>query len=272
MGDFGYSKQAILNLLNNSVTNAEVSTSAAIAKSKLAALSITNSDLSGSAEITDANLAQITNTAKLPSSTVYNDARWGYFAGGSNQGEGLLNMFTDGTLGVERGTDYTATTFTTAATDNSVAGIHSNFGFTQMNQSPRLKIEFKDLQTTEKLWVGMEPGSFAGGDDPLDTNTGVMVGHDAGDTDFKIRWNDGTAGAPQNFNTGTTKDTIYHVVEFFLDSAASAVKVSWNGTQVVNSTTQEPPATTALNIHAACEAEGATATTMAIKYMRLTFG
>ncbi|PIS46694.1 MAG: hypothetical protein COT17_07205, partial [Elusimicrobia bacterium CG08_land_8_20_14_0_20_51_18] len=53
------------SIVAGAITDADINASAAIAKSKLAALSITNSDLSGSAGITDANLAQIATADKV---------------------------------------------------------------------------------------------------------------------------------------------------------------------------------------------------------------
>ena len=61
-----------VEILPNSIVNADINTNAAIAKSKLALTgAILNADLAGS--IADSKLLQITDKAKLPATILYND-------------------------------------------------------------------------------------------------------------------------------------------------------------------------------------------------------
>lgn len=137
-------KGKTFNVVNNTLTNivnANIGAAAGILYSKLnLSNSIVNADINASAGIVDSKLAQITNKAKLPGSTVYNDQANAYgsfnqtFIKGFLRLDDLATHFTTFTNGVQTG-NFSIAVPTLAANDTmATLGLTNTFNTWQKIQ------------------------------------------------------------------------------------------------------------------------------------------
>lgn len=206
----------------------------------------------------------------LPDGTTSTKPRYGIFYGGGLDGFGQLSGLVIN--GVSHGTAPTATdnftTFTADVVDGAIGGISTPGIITRRDYNPTFAVKFKCTQSSERLWAGLttDPTQDTNTDDHLDGKSGVGITFSDVVDNFTAHWNNG-AGTQQTTASATPKNTLVHTVKFELDNAAGSVKVTFDGTLLVNSTTAVPAATTGLYFHANQESIGTTGPTLQLAWM-----
>lgn len=238
----GSAKIALAQL--GGITTSQLSASAGILKTQLAALGLVNADIAAGAGITDGKLAQITDFAKLPSDVEYS---WNAIKHGSHTlvgattAEGIWNGHIVST-GTFTNNSSTSTNWRgkweTAATTNAQAGIRTDILWAKpnfVNPAGGYALDFDVMlgaQIQFRAFIGLTggmTGAFPTGGQAIGTwGTGVPLvglwldeGAVAGATNFRKHTNDGTTGSPgsdmagpiaSNVNTGIRFKIIYDEV------------------------------------------------------------
>ena len=206
----------------------------------------------------------------LPDGTTTTKPKIGVFYGGQTQGDFMFNNLTiNGTFTTSYDTGDLWSVFTTAASDAALGGISTPVAYGRRDNNTIVKVRFKTTVTTERLWIGLTTDSTqdVNTDTHLNSKSGAAIMFSDVINNYTAQWNNGNATA-QTF-THTAIDTSPHTVKFELNNSAGSIKITFDGSVIVNSTTQVPAATTALYFHCNGESIGSTGPPLNISYAYL---
>ena len=213
------------------------------------------------------------STSFLPDVT-----KWGGFWGGATDGTGILAGaigYGNSITGDQSSSTDNFTTFTTDASDASVAGFKSLCSITRRSYNPVVNYRFKIGDTTNsRVWMGLSTESDvalnAGGDDPLSGGaSGLMFGYSDIHSNFQIIYS--ASGSSSTFiNTSTSKNSSVHDLQLEFDNTAGKIKATLDGTVYTPAGTSNTPATTTpLFLHFNIESIGSNAEPLSINYCKI---
>jgi hypothetical protein len=209
----------------------------------------------------------------MPDDSLYDGKRWGTFYGGALDGNGIFSglVVSGATTGTSGTSSMHKTNFNSGAVDLAYGGVSTKHRVTRPAQNPKFKGKTLATISTERFWFGFHddamPG-FPGGADPLASNHGIMIGFNETDTNFMVRWNNGTATS-QSASTGILKDGNSHTMEVMYHSTP-AVSAWFDNTLIVNASTTQVP-TSDVACHNLAQSVGGQDVAASIEYLMLYF-
>lgn len=204
----------------------------------------------------------------LPDRTTTIAPKFGRFFGGSAQGDALLAGLTvNGTLSAADYPEGQHTVFNTATVDQALGGFSTSVSMTRRAYNPTFKISFRNVVTTERMFVGLvsQASQPTNSDTPLNSKSGIGVLYSDQVNNFTGMWNNG-AGTQQSITSSTAKDSNNHVIIITLNDSTPRAILNFDGTDLINTTTNVPGSATALWLHCNLESIGTSGGTFAVAY------
>jgi hypothetical protein len=208
----------------------------------------------------------------MPDRTITTVPKFGRFFGGSAQGDGLFGGLTiHGTLSSADYPEGMHTVFNTALVDAQLGGFSTTVAMTRRAYNPTFKISFRNVVTTERMFVGLvsQATQPVDTDDILNSLSGIGVSYSDVVNNFTGLWNGG-ASTNQKITSSIPKDSNNHVIIITLDDTLGKATLNFDGTDLISSTTNIPASTTALWLHCNLESIGTSGGTFAVAYAYVT--
>jgi hypothetical protein len=214
----------------------------------------------------------------LPDGSNFSGTKYGLFTGGARDGDRLLSgLTTYGDIDTTVQPTWTYTRFTSEEEDDAICGFSSEL-ITSRQHNPEVRLSFKHDLASQKGWAGLlstkEYPVGGGGDNPVEDNSGVMIGYHETDTNWLIQWNNGGA-VPVTFNTGLAKGGGNKKWRIILNNSTASITVKTGEigaetTYVNASTSQVPAQTTGLALHLMGASLTGTAMSVSVDFAQIT--
>lgn len=208
----------------------------------------------------------------MPDRTITIQPKFGRFFGGGAQGDALLaGLVINGTLGAADYPEGQHTVFTTPSVDAALGGFSTAVAMTRRAYNPTFKISFRNVVTSERMFVGLvsQATQPVNTDDHLDSLSGIGITYSDTVNNFTGLWNNGGA-TNQKITSSVPKDSNNHVIIITLDDTAGRAILNFDGTDLINTTTNVPASATALWLHCNLESIGTSGGNFAVAYAYVT--